>query len=157
MSMALIPLSSSAFVPGGDIPVAHTCDGPDASPPLEWGEPPAGTRSFALICDDPDAPMGTWVHWVLFNLPAQTRSLSEKFPTDGELPTGARQGKNGFGRLGYGGPCPPKGPAHRYFFKLYALDGPVSVAAGAGKEELEAAMKGHVLAQGELMGRYGRR
>jgi len=157
MSVASIPLSSSAFVPGGDIPAAHTCDGADASPPLEWGEPPQGTHRFALICDDPDAPMGTWVHWVLFNLPGETRSLSEKFPADGELPTGARQGKNDFGRPGYGGPCPPKGPAHRYFFRLYALDAPMTLRAGATKTELEAAMQGHILGRGELMGRYGRR
>jgi hypothetical protein len=156
MSVASISLTSSAFVPGGTIPAAYTCDGPDASPPLAWADPPQGTRSFALVCDDPDAPMGTWVHWVLYGLPAETRSLSERFPTDGELPTGARQGKNDFGRLGYGGPCPPKGPAHRYYFRLYALDRPVELKAGARKEELEAAMKGHVLAQGELMGRYGR-
>jgi Raf kinase inhibitor-like YbhB/YbcL family protein len=156
MSVASIPLTSSAFVPGGTIPVAHTCDGPDSSPPLAWGEPPQGTRSFALICDDPDAPMGTWVHWVLFNLPGTTRSLSEKFPTDGELPTGARQGKNDFGRLGYGGPCPPRGPAHRYHFRLYALDTTVDLKVGARKDELEASIRGHVLGEGDLMGKYGR-
>jgi len=152
----VMQVTSSAFVPGGDMPIAHTCDGKDVSPPLSWTEPPGGTRSFALICDDPDAPVGTWVHWVLFNLPAETRSLSEKFPVDPELPTGARQGKNDFGRTGYGGPCPPPGPSHRYFFRVYALDAPLAVAAGARKADVEKAMRGHVLAQGELMGRYGR-
>ncbi|MGH9869158.1 MAG: YbhB/YbcL family Raf kinase inhibitor-like protein, partial [Candidatus Polarisedimenticolia bacterium] len=153
---AALQLTSSAFIPGGDIPTVHTCDGPDISPPLAWTEPPQGTRSLALICDDPDAPSGTWVHWVLFNLPPETRSLSGKFPTDPELPTGARQGKTDFGRVGYGGPCPPPGPPHRYFFRVYALDAPLSVDAGARKADVEKAMRGHVLAQGELMGRYGR-
>src|SRR4026208_2503583 len=104
---------SPSFGDGEQIPDKFTYDGRNVSPPLQWNDAPSGTQRFALICDDPDAPMGTWVHWVLFNLPGETRSLSGKFPPDGELPTGARQGKNDFGRLGYGGPCPPKGPAHR--------------------------------------------
>jgi Raf kinase inhibitor-like YbhB/YbcL family protein len=106
--------------------------------------------------DDPDAPGGTWVHWVLFNLPAETRSLPEGVPEDPALKDGSRQGQNDFRRPGYGGPCPPRGPAHRYYFKLYALDSALNLPAGAKKPDVEKAMKGHVLAQAELMGRYGR-
>ncbi|HKY32966.1 MAG TPA: YbhB/YbcL family Raf kinase inhibitor-like protein [Candidatus Polarisedimenticolia bacterium] len=149
-------LASGAFLQGGEIPAVHTCDGPDQSPPLQWSEPPAGTRSFALIADDPDAPMGTWVHWVLYDLPAVTRALSLDVPKDPELPSGARQGRNDFGRIGYGGPCPPKGPAHRYVFRLRALEITLSLPAGARRKEVESAMQGHVLATAELMGTYGR-
>ncbi len=146
-------LSSAAFRPGGAIPEAYTCEGRDISPPLAWGEPPAGTKSFALISDDPDAPMGTWVHWVLYNLPPQARQLPEAFPTSSELADGTRQGTTDFGRTGYGGPCPPSG-THRYFFKLYALDAALDLAPGAGKADLERAMAGHIIAQAELMGTY---
>jgi Raf kinase inhibitor-like YbhB/YbcL family protein len=149
-------LSSPAFGAGADIPKQYTGDGKDVSPPLRWAEPPQGTKSFALICDDPDAPRGTWVHWVLFNLPADRRQLEEGVPTDGELPGGARQGKNDFGKIGYGGPAPPPGKPHRYYFRLYALDGPLDLAAGATRSQVVTAMKGHILAEGELMGRYGR-
>jgi hypothetical protein len=149
-------LRSGAFDHGKTIPRKHTCDGPDLSPPLEWSGVPAGAQSFALICDDPDAPMGTWVHWVLYDLPADTRSLQEGVPTTETLPRGGAQGRNDFGRIGYGGPCPPPGRPHRYFFKLYALDARVNLAPGATKEELVRAMKGHVLDQAELMGTYGR-
>ena len=128
----------------------------DQSPPLRWSEPPSGTKSIALICDDPDAPRGTWVHWVLFNLPAQARELEEGVPTKETLGTGAKQGKNDFGNIGYGGPAPPKGKPHRYFFKLYALAVAVDLSAGATKAELEKAMKGHILAEGQLMGTYKR-
>lgn len=149
-------IRSTAFTAGGTIPKKYTCDGPDVSPPLSWTEPPAGTKSLALIMDDPDAPVGTWVHWVLCNLPASTHELSEGTPTTETLASGARQGANDFRKVGYGGPCPPPGPAHRYFFKLYALDTELNLAPRATKKQLEAAMKGHILAQAELMGRYGR-
>ncbi len=151
-----IRVSSSAFQEGGAIPTPYTDDGQDASPPLQWDNVPAGTKGLALIADDPDAPRGTWVHWVLYNLPADARSLDEGVPTTETLPNGARQGKNDFGKIGYGGPAPPKGKPHRYYFKLYALDAPVGLAPGATKAELLAAMKGHVLAEGQLMGKYGR-
>ncbi|MCL6480780.1 MAG: YbhB/YbcL family Raf kinase inhibitor-like protein [Firmicutes bacterium] len=149
-------LTSTAFEPNGTIPKRHTCDGPDVSPPLAWNDPPAGTQSFALIMDDPDAPAGTWVHWVLFNLPASARALPENVPKVEQLADGALQGRNDFRRIGYGGPCPPKGPAHRYFFKLYALDTRLALRAGATRADVERAMAGHILAQGELVGRYGR-
>jgi len=151
-----IRLTSTAFTGGGTIPRKHTCDGSDVSPPLAWDNVPGGTKSFALICDDPDAPMGTWVHWVLFNLPADTRSLAEAVPPDKELPNGARQGTNDFRKIGYGGPCPPPGKPHRYFFKLYALDTVLDLPAGSTKAQVVKAMEGHVLAEGQLMGKYGR-
>ncbi len=149
-------LTSSAFSPGGIVPKKFTCDGPDLSPALAWTEPPAGTQSFGLIMDDPDAPVGTWVHWVIYDLPASARELAEDVPKKDELPSGARQGRNDFRRIGYGGPCPPPGPAHRYFFKLYALDAATKLKGGATKADLERAMKGHILEQAELMGRYQR-
>ncbi len=149
-------LTSTAFQPGGTIPKQYTGDGADRSPPLGWSEPPAGTKSLALICDDPDAPRGTWVHWVLFNLPGQARDLAEGVPTTDTLGDGAKQGKNDFGHIGYGGPAPPKGKPHRYFFKLYALDVAVDLPPGATKAQLLEAMKGHTLAEGQLVGTYGR-
>ncbi|MDI6791517.1 MAG: YbhB/YbcL family Raf kinase inhibitor-like protein [bacterium] len=148
-------LRSTAFTPGEPIPTKYTCDGEDISPPLQWSDPPRDTQSFALISDDPDAPAGDWVHWVLYNLPAKTRTLPEDVPPDGDLPDGSRHGKNSWRRLGYGGPCPPGG-THRYFFKLYALDTVLNLAAGASKEQLLQAMKGHILARTELMGIYSR-
>jgi Raf kinase inhibitor-like YbhB/YbcL family protein len=149
----IFELTSAAFAAGEPIPPKYTCDGDDVSPPLEWTEPPAGTQSFALICDDPDAPVGTWVHWVLYNLPAGVRALPEAVPAVADLPDGGRHGNNSWRRLGYGGPCPPSG-THRYFFKLYALDTALDLAAGASKKELLGTMEGHVLAQAELMGVY---
>jgi hypothetical protein len=149
-------LTSPAFEPGATIPQRHTGDGKDVSPSLRWSGAPAGTKSFALICDDPDAPRGTWVHWVLFNLPADQAELAEGVPATPELPGGAKQGKNDFGNHGYGGPAPPRGKPHRYIFKLYALDTVLELPAGATKQQLEQAMKGHVLAQGQLMGTYSR-
>lgn len=149
-------LKTSAFAPNEEIPKLHTCDGPDRSPALEWEAPPAGTKSLALICDDPDAPVGTWVHWVIFNLPAEARSLSEGVPAQEKLPNGVLQGVNDFKRVGYGGPCPPRGPAHRYFFKLYALDAVLPLGPRATKADVERAMKGHILAEAQLMGRYRR-
>jgi Raf kinase inhibitor-like YbhB/YbcL family protein len=151
-----IELASTAFRDGEAIPPPYTGDGRDVSPPLRWSDPPAGTKSFALICDDPDAPAGTWVHWLLFNLPAQQRQLEESAPPQETLAGGARQGKNDFGKSGYGGPAPPPGKPHRYFFKLYALDTLLDLAPGASKSQLVAAMKGHVLPEGQLVGRYGR-
>jgi len=153
MSMTL---TTNAFSPGGTIPRKFTCDGPDASPALKWSGAPAGTQSFALIADDPDAPVGTWVHWVLYDLPATVNELVENVPKQEQLPSGALHGRNDFRKIGYGGPCPPPGPAHRYFFKLYALDVKLNLKPGATKAEVEKAMKGHVLAQAELMGKYGR-
>lgn len=149
-------IKSSAFQHEGDIPRKYTCDGADVSPPLNWTSPPRGTKSLALICDDPDAPVGTWVHWVLFGLPPETRELPEGIPTDKVIPNGGKQGINDFGNIGYGGPCPPPGPAHRYFFKLYALDAEPDLKPGATKKELVKAMDKHILAQAELMGRYRR-
>ncbi len=148
-------LTSSAFQDGGMIPSRHTCDGQDVSPALEWPSVPEGTKSIALICDDPDAPGGTFVHWVLYNLPADMRELPEGTAADGTLPAGAHQGTNDFGEAGYNGPAPPRG-IHRYYFKLYALDTAVSLRPGARKAELLQAMKGHILAEGELLGKYKR-
>lgn len=151
-----IELTSTAFQPGTTIPKQYTGDGADRSPPIRWSEPPSGTKSIALICDDPDAPRGTWVHWVLFNLSPQTRELEEGVPTTATLPYGVKQGKNDFGNIGYGGPAPPKGKLHRYFFKLYALVVAMDLAPGATKAQLEAAMRGHILAEGQVMGTYKR-
>ena len=151
-----IELTSTAFQPGDTIPKRYTGDGMDRSPPLTWSEPPSGTQSLALICDDPDAPRGTWVHWVLFNLPGRTREVEEGVPTTKTLSNGAKQGTNDFGNIGYGGPAPPKGQPHRYLFKIYALDVTLDLSPGATKAQLLDAMKGHILAQGQLMGKYGR-
>jgi Raf kinase inhibitor-like YbhB/YbcL family protein len=151
-----LELSSTAFREGEPIPEQYTGDGQDLSPPLQWSDPPAGAKSFALIADDPDAPRGTWVHWVLFNLPAEARGLAQGTPKTATLPSGAKQGNTDFGSVGYGGPAPPRGKPHRYFFKVYALDTLLDLAAGATKAQLEAAMKGHALAQGQLMGTYKR-
>ena len=147
-------LNSTAFQNGGKIPREFTCDGADKSPALTWTEPPAKTQSFALIVDDPDAPRGTWVHWVLYDLPADTRGLEQGVAQDRQLANGARQGRNDFGKIGYNGPCPPRGAAHRYFFKLYALDSKTNLKPGATKAELERAIKGHILANAELVGLF---
>ena len=149
-------LTSTAFQAGGMIPGKFTCDGADVSPALAWSDPPLGTQSFALIMDDPDAPGRTWVHWVLYDLPASARELPEGVPKQNKLESGALQGNNDFPKIGYGGPCPPPGPAHRYFFKLYALDAKTGLKPGATKADLEKVMKGHILAQTELVGRYKR-
>jgi len=148
--MASFTLTSPAFAAGKPIPPRFTADGADVSPPLTIGDPPPGTASFALIMDDPDAPMGTWVHWVVWNIPAATREIPE-----GRLPSGAVEGRNSWHRTGYGGPAPPSG-THRYFFKLYALDITLDLPAATGKAELLRAMEGHVLAKAELMGTYSR-
>ncbi len=148
----VLAITSPAFSTGQPIPAKYTCDGQDISPPLHWSDESTGTQSFALVMDDPDAPVGTWVHWVLFNVPADLRDLPEKAAP----PKGSLEGKNSWGRLGYGGPCPPSG-THRYFFKLYALDTTLNLASGASKEQLLKAMEGHILAQAELMGVYSRK
>lgn len=145
-------LTSTAFQEGQTIPKQYTGDGRNTAPPLKWTEPPGGTRSFALICEDPDAPRGTFTHWIAFNLPVEQRELSE----GGTLSGGASLGANDFGNVGYGGPAPPPGKPHRYFFKLYALDNALDLPAGAKREDLLAAMKGHILAEAQLMGTYGR-
>lgn len=151
-----LALKTTAFAGGGGIPKKYTCDGADISPAMSWDDAPAGTQSFALIADDPDAPVGTWTHWIIWNIPAKTSGLPEGVPKVEETSDGARQGRNDFKRIGYGGPCPPPGKPHRYFFKLYALDVKPDVKAGARRDEVERAMKGHVLSQAEFMGTYGR-
>jgi Raf kinase inhibitor-like YbhB/YbcL family protein len=153
-TMALT-ITSSAFTEGAMIPGKHTCDAEDISPDLSWSGVPQGAKSLALICDDPDAPVGTWVHWVLFNLPADVTALPAGIPADAVLKNGARHGKNDFRKLGYGGPCPPGG-THRYYFKLYALDTVLTLQSGSTKAELLAAMQGHILAEAQLMGKYKR-
>ena len=150
-----IKITSSAFAEGGMIPAKYTCDGADVSPPLQWDAVPEGTKTIALINDDPDAPMGTWVHWVILNIPADVKELAENIPTDKTLSNGAKQGTNDFGKIGYGGPCPPGG-THRYFFKLYALNSEIDLDAGADKEQLVKAMEGHILGKGQLIGKYKR-
>jgi Raf kinase inhibitor-like YbhB/YbcL family protein len=149
-------LQSSALPAGGDIPRDYTCDGADRSPPLSWTDPPGGTQSLALIVHDPDAPGGDFTHWVLFNLPARLRELPPGLPPDPELADGSRQGRNGFGRAGYGGPCAPAGPAHRYVFELSALDAPLPLGGGATRPQVEAAMRGHSLGRAQLTGTYRR-
>ncbi|MBA7691192.1 hypothetical protein ES703_99733 [subsurface metagenome] len=151
-----LTVSSSAFQEGDVIPTEYTCEGQDVSPPLAWDEPPAGTQSLVLIVDDPDAPVGVFTHWVLFNIPSNSRDLPEALPTQAQLPSEAQQGKNDFGRLGYGGPCPPPGRPHRYQFTVYALDQPLELTAGASKKQVLDAIQGHILAQGQLTGAYQR-
>ena len=151
-----LQISSTAFPEGGSIPKIYTCDSDNVSPPLAWSGAPTGTKSLALIVDDPDAPMGTWVHWVLFDIPASLSSLPEAVDRTPTVQGIGTQGKNDFGKTGYGGPCPPRGKPHRYFFKLYALDMALNLKAGASKAEVEKAMRGHILAQGLLIGTYSR-
>jgi hypothetical protein len=149
-------LKSSAFEAGGMIPPKYTCDGSDVSPPLSWSAVPAKAKSLALIADDPDAPRGTWVHWVAWNIPATVSTLEEAVPKRDTLPNGMQQGTTDFRSIGYGGPCPPSG-THRYFFKLYALDATLNLPPGTTKKDLEKTMQGHILAQAELMGMYARK
>ena len=151
----VMKLTSTAFTNGGAIPALFTCKGKDISPPLSWDNPPSGTKSFALIADDPDAPVGTWIHWILFNIPADSSKLSENIPKRATLTNGAIHGKNSWGRSDYGGPCPPSG-THRYFFRIYALDIRLTLPAGSTRDALEKAMKGHILAEATLMGRFSR-
>jgi Raf kinase inhibitor-like YbhB/YbcL family protein len=149
-------VKSSAFAAGAEIPKKFTCEAVDTSPALEWSGVPAKTNSLALIVDDPDAPAGTWVHWVLWNLPVSVHSLPEGVPNSEQLDSGARQGRNDFRKIGYNGPCPPPGTTHRYFFRLYALDVKVELAPGATRQAIDAAMRGHILAQAEYMGTFQR-
>jgi Raf kinase inhibitor-like YbhB/YbcL family protein len=149
-------LTSSAFHEGGAIPKDQTCDGKNISPSLTWSDVPRGAKTLALLCDDPDAPAGVWVHWVLFNIPATVNGLQPNVLKTRTIPNGARQGINDFRQVGYGGPCPPKGASHRYFFKLYALDADLNLDPGCTKSDVERSMAGHVLAEANLMGRYQR-
>jgi hypothetical protein len=151
-----IELRTTSFTPGGFIPKRFTCEAADASPALSWTDPPPGTRSFALIEDDPDAPSGTFVHWLVYDLPAASRRLPEALSGSGHIPGGGRQGTNDFSKTGYNGPCPPRGKPHRYFIRLYALDVRLNLRSAATRQELDAAMQGHILAQGELMGLFQR-
>jgi Raf kinase inhibitor-like YbhB/YbcL family protein len=152
-----LELRSPAFAPAGEIPARHACDGADVSPPLRWSDPPAGAKGFALIAEDPDAPGGAWVHWVLYEIPPAARELPEAVAAQDAVAGIGRQGTNDFKRVGYGGPCPPRGPAHRYVFRLYALDGQTGLAPRKVKADVLKAIEGHVLGQAELMGRYQRR
>lgn len=147
---------SPSFKKGETIPKMFTCDDADISPKLVWSNLPQGTKSVSIICDDPDAPMGTWVHWVIYNIPATVSELSENQPRSEKLPNGAFQGRNSWGKIGYGGPCPPSG-THRYFFKLYALDTLLELKPGATKDELIKSIKGHILGQTEFYGKYSRK
>ena len=151
-----LELTSSAFKDGDTIPKKYTCEGADLSPPLHWSVPPAGTRSYVIIADDPDAPVGIWVHWVIYNLPLDLRGFSEGIPPKERVLDEALQGLNDFKRIGYGGPCPPPGKPHRYYFKLYALDVILDLKSRATKAHVLEACKGHVLAEAQLMGRFGR-
>jgi Raf kinase inhibitor-like YbhB/YbcL family protein len=153
-----ILIISDAFQEGEAIPIKHTCDGDDLSPALRWSDIPPNTKSFALICEDPDAPSGTFTHWILYNLPPTVSELPEGVSAEERLANGAIQGRNDFKRIGYGGPCPPpKDSAHRYFFRLYALDTELQLRAGARREDIVLAMEGHILAKGHLMGTYQRK
>jgi hypothetical protein len=152
-----IQITSTAFTDSQPIPAKYTCDGDDVSPPLQWTNAPANTKSFALIADDPDAPMGTWVHWVVYDLPPNTSALPENVAKTPTLAGGAKQGANDFRRIGYGGPCPPPGKPHRYFFKIYALDTVLNLKPGLTKKELLKVTNGHVLAEGQLMCTYQRK
>ena len=153
--MLELAVLSAAFAMGGAIPDRYACT--PFSPPLSWSEAPAGTQSLAILCDDPDAPVGDWVHWVVFNLAPDVRALPENVARDARLPGGAVQGVNDYARNGYDGPCPPPGQTHRYFYTVFALDVRLALAAGARKKDLVEAMRGHVLAQGALMGTYSRK
>ena len=152
--IAELTLISAAFAAGAVIPAEFCCS--RISPPLSWSQVPEGTKSIAVLCDDPDAPAGDWVHWVLFNLPSDATELPKGMPTIPILPNGAIQGTTDYGRSGYDGPCPPPGRPHRYLFKVFALDTKLSLTPKARKSDLLKAMQGHILAQGELMGKFGR-
>lgn len=149
-----LSLSSSAFASSAPIPVRYTCFGQDISPPLAWATPPLGTQSFALVMDDPDAPGGTWDHWVVFNLPPSLMEIPENQPQTDTLPAGGTQGRNSWGESDYGGPCPPSGQTHRYQFQLYALDITLGLPAGANKREVLANIAGHILAESLLTSTY---
>jgi Raf kinase inhibitor-like YbhB/YbcL family protein len=154
--VAVLQVSSTAFDEGAAIPGRYTCDGDGLSPPISWSGAPEGVESLALIVDDPDAPVGVWVHWTVYDIPASRYGLPEGVAKDQILDGIGMQGVSGFGEIGYGGPCPPPGDPHRYFFKLYALDTRLDLKPGASKADVEKAMQGHILAEGQLMGIYGR-
>ena len=149
-------ISTTSFPLEGSIPKKYTCDGKDVSPELSWAGAPQGTKSFALIVDDPDAPAGTWNHWLIWNIPTSQHELNEGASRSHAITENARQGQNDFRKIGYNGPCPPPGKPHRYYFKLFALDTELTLPAGSDRKQLDTAIRGHVLAQSELMGRYGR-
>ena len=149
-------LTSSAFSSEEEIPDRYTCEGVDVSPPLSWRDAPEGVQEFALICEDPDAPGGTFAHWLLYNIPATRAELSENVPADPTLPWGGTQGRNDFGNVGYGGPCPPMGSTHRFYFRLYALDEKLNLPPGASRNQLLQEVEDHAIARTGLMGRYGR-
>jgi Raf kinase inhibitor-like YbhB/YbcL family protein len=149
-------LHSPDFANGATIPRAFSCEGEDRSPTLEWSDAPPDTKAFALIADDPDAPVGTWVHWVIYNIPGTARALAGGVEKKEQLADGSRQGRNDFRKTGYNGPCPPPGKSHRYFFKLYALSTELTLAPGASKSDVERAVEGYILARTEWMGRYQR-
>jgi Raf kinase inhibitor-like YbhB/YbcL family protein len=153
---AVITVTSAAFADGGMIPTEYTCEGENLSPPLAFEGVPDGTVSLVLIVDDPDAPFGTYTHWILYAIPPGTRKLPAGIAVSGPLPGGGLQGKNAGGTFGYSGPCPPPGNSHRYFFRIYALDTVPTLPGTANRPAILAAMEGHVLATGELMGLYGR-
>ena len=151
---AKLQLTSTSFEADSSIPAKYTCDGANVSPALAWNEPPAATQSFALVVDDPDAPTKTVIHWLIYDLPPATRALPEGIPTKPKLPDGSRQGKNVAGKIGYTGPCPQAGAAHHYFFKLYALDYVTGLKTKASDADVDKAIKGHILAQAELIARF---
>jgi len=154
--MLALTVLSSAFVAGAAIPPRFTCMGEDVSPHISWSKVPQETESVALICDDPDAPSGDWVHWVVFNIPPDVEKLDANVPENPTLPNGTIQGVNDFGKNGYGGPCPPPGKPHRYFFRVYALDTKLELPPSITKAQLLKAMEGHVLAKGDMAGMFGR-
>jgi hypothetical protein len=153
---AAVTLTSPAFAPGGDIPEQYTCKGADSSPALEWRGTPAHVSGFALIADDPDAPQGTWTHWIAWNLPPSAHAVPAGVPKRAQLDDGTKQGRNDFHNIGYNGPCPPPGKAHRYFFRLYALNGTSDLPPGASRADVDAAIAGHIVAQAEYMGTFHR-
>ena len=155
-TMQNISVSSEAFGNGEMIPAEYTDDGKDVSPALSWSGIPQGTKSITLIMDDPDAPRGTFVHWLIYNIPADKGGLQKAIPVKNTLDDGSGQGKTDCGENGYCGPSPPPGKPHRYYFRVYALDTKLDLPPGASRSEVEKAMKGHILAKGELMGKYGR-
>jgi len=157
VSAFALDIKSPVLANKGYIPDGYTCDGKNISPEISWSDAPQKTASFALICEDPDAPFGTWTHWVVYNIPADVDRLDENLPKEGELKNGALQGVNDFGEIGFGGPCPPAGKAHRYFFRLYALDMMLKLEKGAAKKDLEKLMVGHILAEARIYGLYQRK
>jgi len=151
-----IELTSSAFDSGEPLPMRHTCDGNGISPPLHWRFAPDNTESLVLVCEDPDAPRGTFAHWVLYDIPPEMRELPENVPGEARLAWGGVHGRNDSGGIGYASPCPPSGPAHRYYFRIYALDQKLNLAPGANRQQILDQMDGHILDRGELLGQYAR-